>query len=460
MAESIPLKKRLAVEIVRILRGAGHTAYFAGGCVRDLVLKTLAHDYDVATSAQPEAVEKLFQKTIPVGKQFGVILVVLEGIQFEVATFRKEGAYRDGRHPSWVTSSESREDAQRRDFTVNGLFYDPLADKVIDYVNGVKDIRSRLIRTIGKAEERFTEDKLRLIRAVRFASTLGFEIEEETWNAVSKMAPQITPVSQERIRDELTKMLTRSNAGRGLQLLSDSGLLKEILPEVEAMKGCEQSPEYHPEGDVFIHTKMLLDKLENPTPTLAFSALFHDVGKPPTFSRDGEKIHFYEHDRIGAEMTRGIMERLRFSNKEIEAVTAAVENHMRFMHVQVMREGKLKNFLTRETFPEELELHRIDCESSHGKLDNYQFLKDKLRHYKEEELKPKPLINGNDLIQSGIQPGPLMGEILRESYECQLENEFPTKADAVAWAMKRWEELCKDPRSRTHDPSKREKRPT
>ncbi len=436
-------KKQLAIQIVKSIRKAGFTAYFAGGCVRDLILKADPHDYDVATSAPPDTLEKIFPKTVPVGKQFGVILAVLEGVQFEVATFRKEGAYQDGRHPSWVKMSEPREDAQRRDFTVNGLFYDPVEGKIIDYVEGGKDIDAKLIRTIGKAEERFSEDKLRLIRAVRFASTLGFEIEKETWKTIQRMASEIHAVSQERIRDELIKILTRPHPGRGLELLSESGLLKEILPEVETMKGCEQSPEFHPEGDVFVHTKMLLDKLNGPTPTLAFSALLHDVGKPPTFSDEGGKIHFYEHDRVGAEMTRVIMERFRFSNKEIEAVVAAVENHMRFMHVQVMRQGKLKNFLSRETLQEELELHKIDCESSHGKLDNYEFLNQKLREYKEEELKPKPLINGDDLIQEGFKPGPLMGRILRQAYECQLEGEFQVKEAAMLWAKKRWAELEK-----------------
>jgi len=337
--------------------------------------------------------------------------------------------------------SRPEEDAARRDFTVNGLFYDPAAEKTIDYVGGEKDIKARLIRTIGNPRDRFSEDKLRLIRAVRFASTLDFQIESETWNTVKEMASEITKVSKERIRDELIKIFTRAHAGRGLELLAESGLLAEILPEVYAMRGCEQSPEYHPEGDVFIHTKMLLDKLHEPSTTLAFSALLHDVGKPPTFKRDGDKIHFYEHDRVGAEMTRKIMERLRFSNKEIEAVVASVENHMRFMNVQVMREGKLKNFLSRETLPEELELHRIDCESSHGKLDNYEFLRQKLRQYKEEELKPKPLINGDDLIGAGLSPGPIMGKVLHETYEWQLEGKFQTKEDALKWAKERWSQL-------------------
>ncbi len=402
-------KKELAAAIVETLQKKGHRAYWAGGCVRDRILQVPAKDYDVATSATPEEVEKIFERTVPVGKQFGVILAIVEGEPFEIATFRKEGGYQDGRHPSWVQKSDPEEDARRRDFTVNGLFYDPRKDKIIDYVGGVDDIHRKLIRTIGTPEQRFSEDKLRLIRAVRFASTLAFQIEDETWRTLKKMAPEIKQVSSERIRDELVKILTRPHAGLGLDLLSESGLLKEVLPEVEAMKGCEQSPEYHPEGDVFVHTRMLLDRLENPTPTLAFSALLHDVGKPPTFSRADGKIHFYEHDRVGAEMSREILTRLRFSNKEIDAIVAAVGNHMRFMHVQEMRQGRLKTFLARDTFLEELELHRIDCSSSHGKLDNYEFLKNKIQELKAEELKPKPFLTGHHLLATGIPAGPLMG---------------------------------------------------
>ena len=434
-------KEEIALDIVKKLQKSGHTAYFAGGCVRDSILRVQPKDYDVATSASPDQVEKLFEKTVPVGKQFGVMLAIVEGEQFEIATFRKEGGYQDGRHPSWIKKSDPEEDAKRRDFTVNGLFYDPIKDEIIDYVGGVEDIHHQLISTIGKPEERFSEDKLRLIRAVRFASTLGFKLEEQTWFTLKKMAPEIKMVSSERIRDELVKIFTRPNAGLGLELLSESGLLKEILPEVEAMKGCAQSPDYHPEGDVFVHTQLLLDKLENPTVTLAFSCLLHDVGKPPTFTRDGDKIHFYEHDRIGADMTREIMMRLRFSNKEIDAVAAAVSNHMRFMHVKEMRQGKLKTFLARDTFQEELELHRIDCSSSHGKLDNYEFLKAKIQELKEDELKPKPFLTGHRLMAAGISAGPVMGQIIREGYELQLEGRFENEDAAVQWAKERWKKL-------------------
>jgi poly(A) polymerase len=429
-----------ALQIVQVLRKAGFMAYWAGGCVRDLIMKSEPQDYDVATSASTDDIERLFEKTVPVGKQFGVVLVLLDGQPFEVATFRTEGDYQDGRHPAWVKPAGPEADARRRDFTINGLFFDPVAQEVIDYVHGQQDIAAGLIRAIGDPRERFAEDKLRILRAVRFASVLNFTVEKETWNTVKAMAREIHSVSAERIREELIKIFTRPNAGSGLQLLSDSGLLREILPEVEAMKGCRQNPEFHPEGDVFVHTKLLLDKLENPTITLAFGALLHDVGKPPTFSDEGGKIHFYEHDRVGAEMTRVILTRLKFSTREVDAVCEAVGSHMRFMNVQEMRKGKLKTFMARENFPEELELHKIDCGSSHGKLDNYEFLQQKLKEFEVEELKPKPLLSGHDLIGKGFSPGPKMGRILKEVYELQLEGTLKSKEEALAWASEAWRE--------------------
>lgn len=428
---------RAAYEIAGILKKGGYLVYFAGGCVRDFLRGEAPKDYDIATTAPPEEVEKLFPKTIPVGKQFGVILVVREGFKFEVATFRTEGPYRDGRHPAEVAYTTPEEDARRRDFTVNGLFYDPFQEKVIDYVGGEADIPRRLIRAIGDPVGRFEEDKLRLLRGIRFASNLNFEIEMGTWNVICRFAPKICQVSAERVRDELVKTFTRQGAGRGLTLLSESGLLKEVLPEVEAMKGVSQPPEFHPEGDVFVHTRMLLDRLENPSVVLAFAALLHDVGKPPTFQvRDG-KIKFYEHTRVGADMTEKIMKRLRFPNDEMEAVKACVDNHMKFANVKQMREGKLKRFMGSGTFPVELELHRIDCESSHGMLDNYLFLNEKLEEYQREELKPKPLLGGDDLIRLGMKPGPAMKPILEEAYELQLEKKFRDKDEILLWAQER-----------------------
>ena len=426
-----------AFEIARTLADKGHTAYLAGGCVRDFLRGETPQDYDIATSAHPDIVEKLFPKTLPVGKQFGVILVVREGKQFEVATFRREGPYRDGRHPSEVSFTSPEEDAKRRDFTVNGLFYDPFTKKVLDYVGGGEDIKRKVIRSIGDPVARFEEDKLRLLRAIRFATNLNYEIESGTWKAIQALAPKIKEVSAERVREELVKTFGRPGAARGLELLSESTLLKEILPEVEAMKGVEQPPEFHPEGDVFNHTKMLMEKLKNPSAVLAFAALLHDVGKPPTFQFREGRIRFYEHSRVGAEMSRAILKRLRFSNDEIEAIAICVDNHMKFADVQKMREGKLKRFMGAPTFPTELELHRIDCASSHGLLDNYEFLKQKSEEYRKEELKPKPLLTGNDLLEFGMKPGPGMKPILEEAYDLQLEHRFRTKEEARSWGRER-----------------------
>lgn len=409
--------------------------------MRDHLLGREPYDYDVATNASPDQIEQLFSQVIPVGKQFGVILAIIEGQQFEIATFRTEGEYRDGRRPEWVKPGTPEEDAARRDFTINGLFYDPLDDRIIDYVGGEEDLKRKIVRTIGDPNARFEEDKLRLLRAVRFAANLDFPIDAGTWRVVKERSGEIKMVSAERIREELVKIFTRPNAGLGLQLLLDSGLLHEILPELERMKDCKQDPEFHPEGDVFIHTKMLLDRLKSPSVVLAFSALLHDVGKPPAFTKDGDAIHFYHHERLGGEIARNILARLRFSNKEIDAITGAVENHMRFMHVQEMRAGKLKMLIARDTFQDELELHRIDCEASHGMLDNYEFLKKKVEEYREEELKPKPLINGDDLIAMGFRPGPKMGIILTEAYELQLDGSLKDREETLAWAGKRWEEL-------------------
>lgn len=424
----------LAGQIVQALRGAGHTAYFAGGCVRDLVMGRPAEDHDVATDASPERIEALFERTVPVGKQFGVILVALEGVTFEVATFRAEGAYEDGRHPTWVKFVTAKEDAERRDFTVNGLFYDPAAQEVIDFVGGEADIRARVIRAIGDPRKRFAEDKLRLLRAVRFASNLDFEIEKNTWEAVRAMGREIGVVSQERIREELMKLFTRPGAGRGLRLLSEAGLLKEILPEIERMKGVEQPPEFHPEGDVFVHTCLLMDKLQTPSVTLAFGALLHDVGKPDTFERAPDRIRFNGHDALGGRMAEEILKRLRFPNKAIEEVKACVENHMKFKNVRDMREGKLKRFMATDTFLDELEMHRVDCLSSHGNLDNYNFLKAKLASLKEEELKPKPFLTGHDFLALGLKPGPRIGTLLEEAYDLQLDGTLKTREDALSWA--------------------------
>ncbi len=431
---------KLAFGIIKKLQTQGFTSYFAGGCVRDYLRGVEPHDFDIATTAHPDQVEALFESTVPVGKQFGVMLVVLDKISFEVATFRCEGGYVDGRHPTQVEFSIPEDDARRRDFTVNGLFYDPFQNKVIDFVGGQEDLKRKEIRAIGDPGKRFDEDKLRLLRAIRFASTLGFQIEEKTWAALKERAALIHQVSPERIRDELVKIFTRPGAGMGFRLLSDSGLMREILPEIEAMKGIQQPPEYHPEGDVFIHTGLLMDQLNHPSLTIAFGALFHDVGKPSTFQVRNGKITFYNHAHVGALMTQQIMKRLRFSNHEIRDVSECVEQHMKFGDVQKMRIGKLKQFMTRETFQEEMEVHKIDCRASHGKLDNYDFLKLKTQEFAKEELKPKALITGHDLLQLGLPQSSIMKDILEELYELQLEGQIKNRDEALLRA----EQLVRD----------------
>jgi len=430
-------EKEAANSIVETLVDAGHKALFAGGCVRDLIMNRTPKDYDIATSATPEEVESLFNKTISVGKQFGVMIVVLENHQFEVATFRTEKNYRDGRHPTEVSFATPEEDAGRRDFTVNGLFYDPTQNKVNDYVEGQSDILKKIIRTIGKAEDRFKEDYLRILRAIRFAANLDFTIEDKTFRSIKKLKSLIQKVSKERVRDELIKMFTRPGAGRGLDLLSESGLLKEILPEVETMKGVKQPEEFHPEGDVYTHTRLMMDQLNNPSVILAFSTLLHDIGKPPTFSKKGKRIHFYNHCKVGGDITRSMLTGLRFSNQEIDDIILCVENHMRFADVKKMRVGKLKQLIASSTFEVELELHRIDCLASHGMLDNYNFLKEKQIEFEKEKLKPKRLISGNDLIELGMKPGPKMKKILEDVYLVQLEEKINTKEEAIQYVKKK-----------------------
>jgi len=431
-----------AYRVADHIKSANHHVVFAGGCVRDFLMKKNPQDFDLATSALPDQVEKLFPKTIPVGKQFGVILVLEGEEQVEVTTFRRDGGYSDGRHPAGVSFTDDKEDALRRDFTVNGLFYDPFTQQVLDYVGGQEDIQKKIIRAIGNPAQRFEEDKLRLLRAVRFAANLDFTIETNTWKELCRLVPQIHQVSPERIRDELIKIFTRPGAARGFDLLSESGLMREILPEVEAMKGVMQQPDYHPEGDVFVHTRLLMEKLDRPSVSLAFGALFHDVAKPVTAGRrDDGRITFYEHAPIGADMTRVIMKRLRFSNQMIEDVAILVANHMKFGDAMKMRSGKLKMFIAHQQFHEGLELHRIDCMSCHGMLDNYHFLQEKQKALSIEELKPKPLINGNDLLQLGMSAGPAMKPLLEEVYILQLEGQFKAKADALHWIRERLQNL-------------------
>lgn len=431
-------KYKIAVEVAKKLKDSGFQAYFAGGCVRDKIMGVEPEDYDIATDAVPEKIRELYQKTVLVGVQYGVVLVIKNGISFEVAAFRKDGKYVDGRHPETVGFSKSaEEDVLRRDFTINGLLYDPFKEEILDYVGGQDDIKAGVIKAIGDPIKRFQEDKLRLMRAVRFASRYKYKIEEKTEEAIKLTASKITEVSPERIRDELDKIIRGAHPGLGLQMLQDMDILKYILPEASEMAGVKQPEEFHPEGDVFVHTKIMLDLLENPSLVLAFAALLHDIGKPGTFIQK-ERIRFDGHVSLGAKMADMICRRLRFSNFERERIVIYIENHLKFMDVQEMREAKLKRFMQTDTFIEELELHRVDCLASHGKLDNWTFCKKKLEEYSQEQLKPAPLINGNDLMEIGYKPGPLFKEILTMVVDLQLENRLSTKEEALTWVKENY----------------------
>ena len=427
--------------LVDRLRAAGHIAYFAGGCVRDLVRGKAPKDFDIATDARPEQVQKIFRRTYAVGAHFGVIVVLENDLQFEVATFRADGTYLDGRHPAEVHFSSPEEDARRRDFTINGMFFDPPNDAVIDFVGGRQDLEARLVRAIGYPAQRFAEDRLRLLRAVRFATVLDFKIEAETWAAVVRAADTIGEISAERIREELIRIFLSPQRARGWDLLDASGLMKQILPELEAMKGCAQPPQFHPEGDVFQHTRIMLGLLPDEVSLpLVLSVLFHDIGKPPTASVDEEgRIRFNGHDKLGAEMTEALMERLRFSRAEIDATVEAVRQHMVFKDVPNMRVAKLKRFMARPTFADELELHRVDCESSHGMLDNYEFLQRKQEEFAHEPIIPPPLVRGDDLIVLGMKPGPRFGEILEAVETRQLEGTLRDREEALAWVKQEYE---------------------
>ncbi len=432
--------RSIAVDIVRRLQAAGYSAFWVGGCVRDVLLGREPQDYDIVTSALPDQIEALFGHTIPVGRKFGVIVVIERDLQFQVATFRTEADYRDGRHPEQVTFGDAMADARRRDFTVNGLFYDPVQQRLHDWVGGEADLRAKLIRTIGLPTERFAEDHLRLLRCVRFAAQLGFDIEAATFAATRANAQKITSVSAERIREELIKLFSPPHAARGLELLKSSGLLEPIVPELAATIYCQQSPEFHPEGSVFNHIVSMLKQLpEDADPLLPWAVLLHDIAKPVTASRDPVtgSIHFYEHEKIGADMANAILERLRFPRKQIDAVVQAVRCHMQFKDALQMRKSTLRRLLLRETFPLEMQLHRLDCLGSHGKLDVYDFLVERSRELdKQPEIRP-PLLTGDDLIALGVEPGPGMGALLAELREKQLQDELRTPAEAREWVKTR-----------------------
>lgn len=432
--------KETATNVVRRLQEAGFEVFWVGGCVRDFLLGREPGDYDIVTSALPEQVEKLFRRTIPVGKKFGVLVVVEGEEQFQVATFRAESDYRDGRHPGRVSFGDAAADARRRDFTVNGLFYDPIRRQLHDWVGGEPDLKAKLIRTIGSPDERFAEDHLRLLRAVRLAGQLGFTIEPGTWQAIQAGAARIRDISAERVRDELLKLFQPPHAARGLELLAESGLLEQVLPEIAATRACEQSPDFHPEGSVFNHLVMMLRQLPaGAEPALAWSVLLHDVAKPLTASRDSQtgSVHFYGHERVGAEMAGAILERLKFPRKQIDEIVKAVRYHMQFKDVPEMRKSTLRRLLLRPTFPLELELHRLDCLGSHGRLEIYQFLVNAAAELKRRpEIQP-PLLKGEDLIGLGVQPGPAMGVLLAEIREKQLQDELKTPGEAREWVKAR-----------------------
>jgi poly(A) polymerase len=447
-----------ALKVVERLCASGYEAYFAGGCVRDLLLGREPSDYDVATSATPDVVLDMFERTFAVGAKFGVVLVAHEDAGFvtEVATFRSDGAYGDGRRPDKVRYSQSaEEDVQRRDFTINGLMLDPtrsegltsasggdrasLREAVLDYVGGVEDLDAGVIRAIGRAELRFEEDHLRMLRAVRFTARFGFELETATKNAIRSLAVKVQGVSRERVRDELTKMLTEGNARRAFELLDETGLLIEVLPEIARMKGVEQPPQFHPEGDVWIHTLMLLEQLEpGCSATLAWGALLHDVGKPPTFRRAPDRIRFDGHVEVGVTMAAEICRRLRFSNEETRQILALVDNHMRFMDTGRMKESTLKRFLRLPRFDEHLALHKMDCLAGSGFLEHWEFMRDKMQSLPEETVKPNPLITGRELIAAGYRPGPGFKEMLREVEDAQLEGKIGTEAEAMKLVMERF----------------------
>ena len=459
-------QKEHAISIVKTLRASGHQAYLVGGCVRDIVLGREPADYDVTTDAAPEEVMRIFRQTYAVGAQFGVVLVpVPENTSFsstigpepgqapslrssaefgaatdhsranvvEVATFRSDVGYSDGRHPDQVRyTTNPRQDVERRDFTINGLLLDPITNEVLDFVGGRRDLHAHIIRTIGDPGLRFAEDKLRMLRAVRFAARFNYQIEPETFRAIRKLSQRIHQVSRERVRDELTKMLTEGQARRAFLLLDETGLLHEVLPEISALKGVEQPPQFHPEGDVFVHTLLLLDKLPQPCPaTLAWGALLHDVGKPPTFRVAPDRIRFDGHVEVGVKMAEQICRRLRFSNHDSEQILALVTNHMRFADVQRMKESTLKKFIRMPRFEEHLELHRIDCQSSHGDLTSYKFTREKMAALPPEAVRPPALINGDDLIAAGYAPGPQFKEILGAVEDGQLEGRLGSKEEAL-----------------------------
>jgi len=431
-------KRQAAVGILQRLRSEGFQAFLVGGCVRDLVMGLVPKDYDIATDATPEQVTGLFPESIGVGAQFGVVLVPRPEGNVEVATFRSDGRYTDGRHPSEVRYSRTpQQDVLRRDFTINGLLYDPVKEQVLDYVGGQADIHARRVRAIGDPYERFSEDRLRMLRAVRFAARLAFTLDAGAAEAIRKQAAEIHQVSSERVRDEILKILTEGQARRGFELLDSTRLLEEVLPEVKRMQGVAQPPGFHPEGDVWVHTMMMLEGLRSPTPTLALGVLLHDVGKPPTFSVR-ERIRFDNHVEVGAKMAEEILGRLRLPSRDTERVVALVRNHLRFMDFPRMRRSTQLRFLRLPGFAEHLELHRLDCLASHGDLSTYEMAKLLLEETPPDKVRPTPLLRGDDLIAQGYSPGPIFKEILQAVEDAQLEGRLHTSTEALSFVVVRF----------------------
>jgi putative nucleotidyltransferase with HDIG domain len=435
--------RELANSICDALLQAGHQAFLVGGFVRDILLGREPADFDVTTDAHPDRVVELFPDAITVGAQFGVVLICRDGAKVEVATFRRDLGYTDGRHPDGIEyATQPQDDVSRRDFTINGLLMRHDTDEVLDFVGGKQDLNGGIIRAIGDPQRRFAEDKLRMLRAVRFAARFGYRIEPITFKAIRQHAHEIHVVSAERIREELSTLLTEGAARRGFELLDESGLLQEILPEVSAMIGVPQPPEFHPEGDVWIHTLMLLEGLPaGSSRTLAWGALLHDVGKPPTFrpaSETGDRIRFDSHVEVGVQMAAKICKRLKFSNEESEQIQALVANHMKFKDVAQMRKSTLKRFLRLPHFSEHLELHRLDCQASHGRLDAYLLVRDYLARTPPEQVQPTRLLTGDDLNEMGYPPGPQFKRILAALEDAQLEGALATREDAVNFVKRHY----------------------
>jgi len=429
-----------ALRVVAKLHQQGFVAYFAGGCVRDFLLQRECKDIDIATNATPQQVMSLFKYADGIGASFGVVLVREQGFCYEVATFRSDGDYTDARRPDTVHFCDAQNDALRRDFTINALFADVSDGRILDFVGGVQDLQARRIRCVGEAGRRFGEDALRMMRAVRFACQLGFELDEDLLQALHANAALLAKISSERIAQELGKILCSGRARMGIELLVDSGLMQHIIPEMYALRGCRQPPQYHPEGDVYVHTMMMLERLQPGCElSLALGVLLHDIGKPATFREQScGKISFHGHDKVGAEMSRVILRRLKFANYLLDGAVNLVARHMQFMHVKKMRNSTLRRFMAAENFMQELELHRLDCLCSNGLLDNYEFLQQRVAELQNCLQLPEPILKGRDLVQLGMSPGPLFKTILDKIQELNLEGKILTKQQALVYVKRNY----------------------